>query len=315
MPETVAAPATPAASATPAAEDKTAAAAALVAKAEPKKFKVEFPEIGEIEIPEADITGVLAQFAKMTAADLEAKRWREEIEPMLDDDAQLEALLRKRGKNPEKFAEALLSKTIKDQVEAAKLSPEQKRIKELEAERDRDRAEAKARIDKERQVKFEAEVKVEYEKLKTLATDALAQTSLPKEVQDHPETLRRLGALMKRNAELEYDVSPLVLAKQLEAAMLKEHDYVFSKFSSEALYKRIGRKGVEALIKMYAAEMAPKADGLPAAAAVKPRKDAETSPEELRREARRLQSERVQEELRLTRGGASGRTNRFYGSK
>jgi multidrug efflux pump subunit AcrA (membrane-fusion protein) len=286
-------------------------AKAVETKPEPRKFKVALPDLGEVDLPENDVIELVQRFASGKYEDFKAKKQLAELEPAFDDEAKLEELLRKRGKDPAKLAEAWLAKEVKAKVEEATLTPEQRRIKELEAKLAAEESAKKADLERKQAEEREAQVEAQFKQLYTTAVEALKQTSLPAELHEHPDVLRRLGAIMRRNEQLGTEVSSFVLAKQLEAALVKEHDYVFSKFSNETLFKKIGPKRMRELVKMFAADLKPPA---PAPEAPKKRAAPEKldDPAELRRRAHQAQYERAREEQRLL-SSASIRPSRYYG--
>ncbi len=295
--------------------------AATPPKTEARKLKIPIPDVGEVDLDETEAIALLSQFGKARHDDFKGKKEAEEYKAKLSDKAKLKLLLKELGHDPAKLGEEWLKEIVDAEVEKSTLTPEQRELKELKewkAKKAADEAAAEAAAKKKADdEKFEAEATAEFESLKATALEVLKATNLPEEMHSHPDVLARLGQLMQRAHQKQWKIPAAILAKQLEATIQKEHDYVFSQFKPETLLAKLGRKNVEAIIRAYAKSLEPKAEetpALPTAAARKPVQRDELSVNEMRRKLREEQYTRAKEEAALVRG-ASRTTARYYGNK
>lgn len=320
MPESTVA-ATPAAPVPPKSEpaskadvDADKAESAPAEKLAPRTLKVPVPDIGDVDISEDEAREMLGQFAKLNAEDYKAKKELKELEAALDDDAKFEAFLKKKGKSPEKLAEALLKKHLAAQIEEETLSPEQKELRALKAERAKREADDKAKLEAEEKAKYEADVTARANKLREGIAAALKDSQIPAELHAEPGVLQRIKRLLERDEERGTQVPPSTIVKLVEQETLREFTTMASKMTAESLLKVLGTKRMESVIRAYAASVAPKE--IVPEEKPKTRRDAaadELSPEELRRRARAASYEKAREEMALIRGAAPGRSNRYYG--
>lgn len=302
MPESATAAPAAAPAAPPAASD------AVQSPPAPAKLKLKSQKFGDLELPEADVVSALERFAALGEDDFKAQRQLKEIESHFADEGKLAELLTKRGLDPTEWAEKILSKHVNAQVEAATLNPEQKRVKELEAQLAAVQADKKDQADKSAKAKFDADTEEASKALAQVVEAALKETSIPEDYRKEPAVLRRLGHLLLRNQQLGTEVPAQVLAKLVEQEIVKEHDFVFAKTGRKALYDRLGRQGVEELIKMYAAERTAKPPEAPA-------KKEEAASEPKHKDRRAEMYERSREEQKLLRGTATNRPSRYYGKR
>lgn len=147
--------------------------------------------------------------------------------------------LKRLGIDVRKFSEDFLYEELQNE----KLTPEQKKMKEMEQELDKYK---KEKEDVERRAQEERFQKLtsEYEaSLQDGILKAIDQYKLPK----NPRTVARIAEYMAKAIENGYSVDPLDVAPRVRADLEEEHRSLYSQYAVEDILKLIGEDKAKAI--------------------------------------------------------------------
>lgn len=282
MPEAVAAPAAPVATPTPAAgrappsgeeprEEGKGAAEPAKPQEPPRKWKIKGSKGEEEEVDEQKLLhlatkgkGAARYFeegrkAREEAA-AEAKKW----EALKTGDANAKRAALRELLTPEEFRK-LSEAELYEAMEAEQLTPEQKRIRELEAQLGKHTETEKQRQAREQEEALERQAEELRESIGTAATGALTELGLPKESQAW--LVRRMAPYLARNLEAENPLDTKEIAAMVVEEKEAEDRAFYGKLDGEGIIARLGE---ELAVKVSKAFLARKRAGTFQPAAPKP---------------------------------------------
>lgn len=210
---------------------------AAQAKSMREKFKLKVDgEEFEEEIDLADKDGLTKRLQLSAAAQkrmAEAKAEKKKAWDIIQAfEADPETMLSRLGPKGREIAEKYLLKQIQDDM----LSPEQKRIRDLERENEGFKSE-KQKAEEARAK--EAQDKKDFEIAQTFQTtiiDALNKTGLPKS----PVAVKRMAALLKKNISLGLDLDASDLADEYKKERFAEHKALIGEADGDQLISLLG---------------------------------------------------------------------------
>lgn len=272
---TTAAPAAPVAKDTPAATPDPKAAPPPAAAEEPlhevtiKGKKEKWP-----------LSKVLARAQMSEAADrkyFEAEKRAKDLEAReakFKDPSKFWEAARESGHDPLKLAYAQLRDALAAEHDenGTPLSPEQKRIRELEARVQAREAEDEAAKQTEKQAQAEEEKQFHLNALAEKFGKALEKLHIP----PGPETawaITRMAYLEDKNEKLGLDLPAEALAELVEEDLRRDTSTVFGKLDGDALLDRMGEEWVRKTLKAATARFHAKQQGAKAAPAAQPSGD------------------------------------------
>lgn len=255
------------------------------AQAAARKLKLKIDD-KEVELDESEIVGnykrgknaaqlaAAAEKKAREAAQREERLAREKAEldarlSRLKDPKEARKLLKEMGLDVRSMSVEEIQEAIEEERKAAELTPEQKRIKELEEREAKRLAEEEKAKKEEADKAYAADVEKHTEELSSLFLSVLEQAGLPK------GSARRafpyVASLYQAAEAAGEQVDPALAAEHIRARFSEEHDWLWrnqdGKLNLEALKARLKPEDLDALrreaVKEYMAKR--KAPGMPVA--------------------------------------------------
>jgi hypothetical protein len=147
--------------------------------------------------------------------------------------------LKRLGFDVRKFAEDYLY----EEIQAEKLTPEQKKVKEMEVELEKYKRE-KADLEQKQREEHISRLQQQYEvDLQDKIINAIDKYKLP----NNPRTVARVAEYMAKALENGYLADPLEVAPRVRADLEEEHRSLYSQYNVEDLLKLIGEDKAKAI--------------------------------------------------------------------
>lgn len=209
----------------------------------PKRYKVKI-DGEELEVPEDELLRGYQRGAAARKRFEEAQRERAEIEE-----------LKKLG-DPWKIAQKLLGKGDEDldqlaeqrllaRLQRESMTPEQRRIAELEAERDRYATEAKNREAAELEAKVAAQTNIHREQLNRALPAAMDAAQLPRTPEAARLVIGHLETMVKMGLELDVQAA----AEMAREDLVERNSAIFRGMSPEMLERALGKETIAAILR------------------------------------------------------------------
>lgn len=227
-----------------------------------KKWKIKVDK-QEIELDEPEL---IRRAQMSTAAEKRfqegatARKQAEQLWEMLKTDFTKVIDDPRLGLDPKAKREALERYYKQNYIDPEIMTPEQRRIAELENERKTWQQKEQERLQKEEQEKSQQIERYHAEQYQKMFIDALSKGGLPNEGPAGAACVRRMADLMAKNVAMGLDLTPDHLAQLVREDYVGEHKSLYSNLEGDALLSLMGEEVVN---KIRKADLARLKAGIP----------------------------------------------------